>query len=214
MKILPSQSKAWLGLGLSLGIILKIVLIHCFLGGILCGRRFVRRHFVPTSDAYPHRTQDFIEKTPSFTHNLSKIGSNSRKSRVIHPTKNFWIHPCQLSCQLYVSKCYMTIAWVSKPYMTIAWALEFFCGWLGRQVHDFYVTSNRNWQLLQYRNVILNKSFFWLVETWQDKLVSFWKSLIGHLVFGAYICSGPLRFGCQGLFRVLNVWVPRFVPGT
>ena len=31
---------------------------------------------------------------------------------------------------------------------------------------------------------------------------------------GAKVCSRCLSFGCQGLFRVLMVWVPRFVPGT
>ena len=38
--------------------------------------------------------------------------------------------------------------------------------------------------------------------------------LIAHLVFVDYICSWYLRFGCQGLFPVLKVWVPRFVLGT
>ena len=53
-----------------------------------------------------------------------------------------------------------------------------------------------------------------------DQLKLGWK--IGFLLknfdcsfgFVDYICSWYLRFGCQGLFRVLKVWVPRFVPGT
>ena len=31
---------------------------------------------------------------------------------------------------------------------------------------------------------------------------------------GAEVCSGYLRFGCPGLFLILKVWVPRFVPGA
>ena len=31
---------------------------------------------------------------------------------------------------------------------------------------------------------------------------------------GAKVCSGFIRFGCRDLFRVLIVWMPRFVPGA